>query len=214
MLEAYSNLNGSQVRLLLSSDNVYFSAIDVNAALGFENPDRNRELARVVIYEKKSFLGVKEWGRERVTFIDKGYLAPLILKADQEAAESFIKDLLMLYYKVGSERYWDNDIMQINRGRTRYAITQVAKKFGMSAKELNKILEDHGVQFKVNGQWVLHYHYQDKGLTESVSFEKDDGSQVLHTYWTGKGLKFVEKFLQDNGYLSEGEGCVQLTLEL
>lgn len=213
MLEAYANFNGGQVRLLLDSDNIYFSVLDINKALGFKNPERNKELARVVVHGKKSFLGVREWGGEKVTFIDKGYLIPLILKTDPEAAKVFLEDLLKLYYKVGNERYWDNDATQADKVKTRYAITQVAKKFGMSAKGLNKILEDHGVQFKVNGQWVLHHHYQDKGLTESVLFEKDDGSKVLHTYWTGKGLKFVEKFLKDNGYLSKGEGYVQLALD-
>lgn len=47
-----------------------------------------------------------------------------------------------------------------------YTSLEIAKELNLkSANELNKILEENKVQYKVNGTWVLTSKYSDKGYT-------------------------------------------------
>ena len=74
-------------------------------------------------------------------------------------------------------------------------ITQIAKDYGMSAKQFNALLHDYKVQFKQNGQWLLYSQYQGKGYTssETVEFDRSDGTVGvrLNTKWTQKGRLFL-----------------------
>ena len=49
-------------------------------------------------------------------------------------------------------------------------INQIAKDYGMSARELNKILHEIGIQYKQGGQWLLYKEYQSNGYTHSETF--------------------------------------------
>lgn len=73
--------------------------------------------------------------------------------------------------------------------------TMIAKDYGMSAIELNKILEEHKIQFKQSGTWFIGYKYQDKGYTQSTTVEKN-GRTYLNTKWTQKGRLFLYDFLK------------------
>lgn len=78
--------------------------------------------------------------------------------------------------------------------------TQIAKDYGMSAKQFNALLHDYKVQFKQNGQWLLYSQYQSKGYTssETVEFERSDGTVGvrLNTKWTQKGRLFLYGLLK------------------
>lgn len=78
--------------------------------------------------------------------------------------------------------------------------TQIAKDYGMSAKQFNALLHDHKVQFKQNGQWLLYSQYQSKGYTssETVEFDRPDGTVGvrLNTKWTQKGRLFLYGLLK------------------
>lgn len=50
------------------------------------------------------------------------------------------------------------------------ATTQIAADYGLSAKALNRILHEAGVQHKVNGQWILYREHMGKGYTDSKTF--------------------------------------------
>lgn len=43
------------------------------------------------------------------------------------------------------------------------ATSQIAADYGMSAKKLNKILHEAGIQHNVNGQWILYTRLMGKG---------------------------------------------------
>lgn len=79
-------------------------------------------------------------------------------------------------------------------------ITVIAKDYGLSAKALNKILHEEGVQYKQSGVWVLYAKYQDKGYTSSKTHLVGDvGSQKarVHTYWTQAGRLFIYDVLKN-----------------
>ena len=85
------------------------------------------------------------------------------------------------------------------------SVTEIAKDYGLSAKGLNKILHDNGIQYSQSGVWFLYSKYQDKGYTstKTQNYNRPDGTQGsrVHTYWTQKGRIFLYGLLKEFGYL-------------
>lgn len=81
--------------------------------------------------------------------------------------------------------------------------TQIAADYGISARELNRILHDERIQWKTNGQWVLYREYMGKGYTQSVTIPivRSDGTPdtKLHTQWTQKGRLLIHDILTRRG---------------
>lgn len=79
-------------------------------------------------------------------------------------------------------------------------ITQIAKDYGMGGAKMNKILNDLGIQYKQNGQWLLYDKYAKRGYTKSKTnyHEGNDGAYhaSLHTKWTQKGRMFLYEKLK------------------
>jgi anti-repressor protein len=80
-------------------------------------------------------------------------------------------------------------------------ITSIAKDYGMSAKHLNSLLADHGIQFKQGKTWFLYQKYAEQGYTSSKTHAIDAEHSVMHTYWTQKGRLFLYDFLKGLGIL-------------
>ena len=75
-------------------------------------------------------------------------------------------------------------------------ITVIAKELGMSGKQLNLLLKEWGVQYKVGEDtWVPYAKYQNAGYTASKThyFTKTDGNvgTSILTVWTEKGRAFI-----------------------
>lgn len=85
------------------------------------------------------------------------------------------------------------------------SMTEIAKDYGMSAKGMNKLLHDLGIQYKQSGIWFLYSKYQSNGYTQTKTqnYSKPDGSQgvTTHTYWTQKGRLFLYELLKANELL-------------
>lgn len=85
------------------------------------------------------------------------------------------------------------------------SMTEIAKDYGMSAKGMNKLLHDLGVQYKQSGIWFLYSKYQSEGYTQTKTqnYSKPDGTQgvTTHTYWTQKGRLFLYELLKANEIL-------------
>ena len=85
------------------------------------------------------------------------------------------------------------------------SVTEIAKDYGMSAKGLNAMLHDLGVQFNQSGVWFLYAKYQHEGYTQTKTqnYPKPDGTQgsKVHTYWTQKGRLFIYNLLKSEGIL-------------
>lgn len=60
-------------------------------------------------------------------------------------------------------------------------VTQIAKDFGLSAKRLNKLLAEVGVQFKQSSQWQLFQTYAAKDYARSETYFDDFGGTHLLT---------------------------------
>lgn len=82
-------------------------------------------------------------------------------------------------------------------------ITQIAADYDLSAKRLNRILRDEGIQRCVNGQWILYKKYMGKGYTKSVTFNfiHTDGRPDAKptTQWTQKGRLLIHNILTARG---------------
>ena len=95
---------------------------------------------------------------------------------------------------------------EILRSTDTLNITQIAKDYGMSGKELNSILAEHKVQYKQSGQWLLYSKYQACGYTKSNTYEykRQDGTvgTSLNTKWTQKGRLFINDLLKKKGIVA------------
>ena len=94
---------------------------------------------------------------------------------------------------------------RILKSKSTMTATAIAKDYGMSAIEFNKILHDLKIQYKQSGQWFLYEKYQRCGYTHSKTTEyiRSDGSvgSSLNTEWTQKGRLFLYNKLKENGII-------------
>lgn len=83
--------------------------------------------------------------------------------------------------------------------------TEIAKDYGKSARWLNELLHNHGIQFKQGGIWLLYQKYAEKGYTSTKThnYLDDNGGthSKVHTYWTQKGRLFIYDLLKSHGIL-------------
>ena len=84
-------------------------------------------------------------------------------------------------------------------------INQIAKDYGMSARQMNKILFEKGIQYKQGNQWLLYKKYHDKGYTssETINITHTDGTPdvVMRTKWTQKGRLFIYNLLKGDNII-------------
>lgn len=80
-------------------------------------------------------------------------------------------------------------LMHVNKT---YTMTEIAKEIGLkSAVELNKILSDKKIQYKVNGTWVMYSDYSNCGYEEIKQDVLDSGRVIYHRRITQLGRKFI-----------------------
>lgn len=81
-----------------------------------------------------------------------------------------------------------------------YCTNRIAKELGMSAKTLNRILKERGVQYKQGGQWLLKHKYQNRGYTKTHThhFTHSNGElgTTMSTVWTERGREWIHSLLK------------------
>lgn len=86
------------------------------------------------------------------------------------------------------------------------ATSQIAADYGMSARALNRILREEGIQHSVNGQWILYKKYMGQGYTDSrtIHITHTDGrpDTKMQTYWTQKGRMMIHNILTKRGIVA------------
>lgn len=92
---------------------------------------------------------------------------------------------------------------QILENKSTILTTSIAQDYGMSAKAFNRLLNQHGIQHKVDKQWILYAPYLTEGYVHSKQIEitHADGSKKIHlnTEWTQKGRLFLYQKLKSKG---------------
>ena len=94
---------------------------------------------------------------------------------------------------------------RILRSKGTVTITSIAKDYGMSGTEMNKLLHDIDIQYKQSNIWLLYKKYQDKGYTHSKTIDYTDSKGMpqtrMTTQWTQKGRLFLYETLKNKGIL-------------
>lgn len=88
-----------------------------------------------------------------------------------------------------------------------FTVEQIAKDYGLSARALNNLLKQEGLQYKRGEQWFLYARYADQGLTHSRTKEikHSDGSveYKMYTCWTTRGRRFIHELLRLRGFVRD-----------
>ncbi|UWD47113.1 phage antirepressor KilAC domain-containing protein [Clostridioides difficile] len=123
---------------------------------------------------------------------------------EQLQLESKMKDQVISELKPKAD-YTD----KILKSDSLVTITQIAKDYGMSGIEMNKLLHELKVQYKQSEQWLLYREHQGKSYTQSDTIEiiRSNGTigSKMTTKWTQKGRLFLYDLLRVNNILPNTE---------
>ncbi|PKE64253.1 phage antirepressor KilAC domain-containing protein [Macrococcoides caseolyticum] len=126
--------------------------------------------------------------------------ALLQLVEQVEENEKLHLENTMQKQQIGELKPKANYVDMILKSKSLVTIGQIAKDYGMSAQEMNKLLQRFKIQYKQSGQWLLYSNHHAKGYTHSETTEithKDGSVSVrMHTKWTQKGRLFLYEFLK------------------
>lgn len=195
------SFKGKEIRLVLKENKEFmFSAYDVGKALNLSSTRREVTMLNVTTQYKTELIEF-EGSEIKLFMVDFSFLLDLANRAENDVANNLVSELVNnVMVNVASGIQDNNTEKKVKFGGQKFATTQIAKKYGLTAIELNKILEVNGIQFKVNDQWVLYESYQCKGYT-IVSELVKGGNLYYHTYWTEAGVKFIDRKLEELGII-------------
>ena len=132
---------------------------------------------------------------------DKDALGDLLLRAGNQLKQ---KDLVIQELKPKADY---TDKMLANPGLETTSV--IAKNYGYSTCEFNKLLHGLGIQYKQGKTWLLYAKYQNQGYTHVEPFPYKDSEgleQVRNTMkWTQKGQRFLYDFLKSKGIMPKVE---------
>ncbi|UOF90792.1 phage regulatory protein/antirepressor Ant [Fodinisporobacter ferrooxydans] len=113
---------------------------------------------------------------------------------------------LMLEQRVAEYEPKVTYLDQILQSTDTVTITQIAKDYGLTGQELNKILNEEKVQYKQNDQWLLYKKYHAYGYTKSQTIDvlhnSGQRSVKMNTRWTQKGRLFIHELLTKRGIVA------------
>ncbi|MGM1405163.1 phage antirepressor KilAC domain-containing protein [Bacillus cereus group sp. BceL309] len=129
------------------------------------------------------------------------------LKQEQQARQIAEQKNLMLTQQIAENASKITYLDQILQSKDTVTVSQIAADYGLSAQNLNKILNKEKIQYKLNDQWLLYANYRNQGYTKSktVDVTHSDGSRSvkMNTRWTQKGRLFIHELLTKRGIIPE-----------
>ena len=140
----------------------------------------------------------KDWNSPEKVMARALHIADRKIKCLQ--TENALQKQLILELKPKADY---TDCILKNKGLV--SINQIAKDYGMSARSMNNLLHDIGIQYKQGNQWLLYSKYQRFGYTHSETYDfcHSDGRRdiAMTTKWTQKGRLFLYQRLKTHGVL-------------
>lgn len=131
--------------------------------------------------------------------------ALLLAVKQQEQIEKQLETITMQTQQIGELKPKADYLDKILKSKSLMTVTTIAKDYGMSATQMNKLLKKLGIQYKQGSQWFLYSKYHANGYTQSetVSIVRTNGNEdtVLNTKWTQKGRLFLYNKLKTIGVL-------------
>lgn len=154
-----------------------------------------------------NYFRVKENEQPKLPATYKEALQQLLIEVEEKEQlqlESKMKDQVISELKPKAD-YTDT----ILKSDSLVTITQIAKDYGMSGTEMNKLLHKLKVQYKQSDQWLLYKEHQGKSYTHSDTIEiiRSNGTigSKMTTKWTQKGRLFLHDLLKANNILPDIE---------
>lgn len=92
-------------------------------------------------------------------------------------------------------------------------ITEIAKEYGMSGRELNKFLHEKGVIYKRGSKWFIYQKYANERYVGYEIFMPEDREIRRTLKWTTKGEQFIRNILEDEGIKPVLERPSQMMIE-
>ena len=89
-------------------------------------------------------------------------------------------------------------------------ITEIAKEYGMSGRELNKFLHEKGVIYKRGSKWFIYQKYANERYV-GYEIHLPEGRRSLK--WTPEGEMFIRGLLENNNIKPVLEQPQQLTVQ-
>lgn len=211
------NFNGEEIRTVIINNEPYFVAKDVAEILDYSETEK---MTRRLDEDEKTTIPFRENGsnyQTNITVINESGLFNAIIGSIKPEARQFKKwvtsEVLPQIRKTG--RYQkalsieemtrlviDDLNKKIDEQQKRidnlihtnklYTASEISKELNMkSAKELNGILADMGIQYKVNETWVLTADYSNRGYTSIKQTELENGKIIYDRKWTISGREFL-----------------------
>ncbi len=78
-----------------------------------------------------------------------------------------------------------------------FLTTDIARELGLSAAVLNETLKKKGIQEKHNRTWCLNEPYQDKGLSDFITYGVHGKFFHKQMVWTEKGRAFIYEIIEN-----------------
>lgn len=125
------------------------------------------------------------------------------LKAEREAKKALMAQNAVQAQRIAEMEpkvtYYD----EVLKCKDSLPTSIIAKDYGWSAKRLNAFLHEKGVQYKLQGTWLLYSKYADKGYTKSETFPYEGSygntHTAINTKWTQAGRLFIYELMKRNG---------------
>lgn len=119
---------------------------------------------------------------------DKDNLLLNIIKSNSETDRA----LALNQYQVEYVKPLEDKIEVLTHVNKLYTSTEIAKELGLkSATELNKLLSDKKIQYKINNTWVLTAKYSNIGYESIKQTVLDNGKVIYDRKFTQIGRDFI-----------------------